>query len=321
MSRVFCGWGILQPRFRPSWHVAVVLIALAAACQQPSPNGAMEAASTEPSDTFRATVNEVNMYFSVMDGGGRPVTGLTRSDFTVADRQQSMPIAFFQSETDAPLRIVVAIDVSNSVAAEIKYELDVASRFLYQIKRPGDQARIVGFGTGVYEADDLSTASARLMEVVKDDPQMGTAMYDAIRTVCGKLTRSGVSSRDRSVLVLMTDGEDNASRTTPAEALHAVEEAGVTVFVVYTGQDHPSSFLHRVTKLSGGRLFDAVRTSDAAKALAKVTTILREQYLLAYHPSDLQPDGTFHQVDIVVERKHLKVFCRHGYYAARRSER
>lgn len=306
-----------EPVSRALALALLLLFAPSAPGQQVSPpaDALAMAGDAEALPTIQKSVDEVNMLFTVTDHSGHPVHGLTGADFTVTDRQVPSPITFFQSETDAPLRIAVAIDLSGSVAPKVKYEVRVATEFLARVMRPGDTAEIIGFGTRPYAQRDLAKASECLLALVQNDPRMGTAVYDVVRRTCAEMAAAAGVSRHRSILLLITDGEDNASRSTAGDALRAVEESGVIAFVVYTGgQDHPA-FLRRLTKVSGGRIFDGSTSSRVAAALAKVTTILREQYLIAYRPRDLRRDGSFHEVKIAVQRRNLRVYCRRGYYA------
>jgi Ca-activated chloride channel family protein len=286
----------------------------------PADTGPMEG-EAETVATFQKSVDEVNIFFSALDGHGRAVPGLSGSDFVVTDRRDPMPISFFQSQTDAPLRVTVAIDLSGSVEPWVKYEVQVATKFLASVVRPGDVAEIVGFGPRRFVQRDLPRAGERLLAIVNNNPQMSTAVYDAVRSSCLEMSEAGAGSRHRNVLVLMSDGEDNSSRAKAGEALRAVAESGVIVFVLYTGSSEPGKFLRAVARNSGGRVFGASSSGRAAKALTKLATMLREQYVIAFHPPDLRRDGTFHEVSIRPLRKGVKVYSRRGYYALAESSR
>lgn len=279
---------------------------------------AVAPADLPPSETIQKTVDEVVMFFNVLDHRGKAVEGIEAPEFEVADRGAVMPISFFQSRTDAPLDVTVAIDLSGSVSRWVKFEVKVANTFLSKTLRPGDSAEIAGFGAEVFVQKDLAKAGERLLAMVKKNPPMDTALYDALRYLAESGRRDDALGRRRKILVLLTDGVDTASRTTAEEARRAVARSGTMVFVVYTGSDQPDPFLKTLTRESGGRIFSGGAAGDPSHALAKIARMLRAQYVIAFHPPELERDGSFHPVEIRSRRKGTRVFSRNGYYAVPR---
>jgi Ca-activated chloride channel homolog len=279
--------------------------------------GQLPAPVEDPPQKFESTIHEVTQIFTVFDRKGNPVAGLERQDFSVSDDGATVnELRAFEQQFDTPLHIAVAIDLSGSVQEKIKYEIDVSTKFLQRVIRPGDDGWIVGFNFVPHLVTDWTQARQILLEVTRRHPGAGTAFYDTAIFACKRLAASGTNSRRRDVLIVISDGEDNTSRSGFSETLETLLRSGVIVLAVYTGYSSPSRELRSLAESTGGKLFYANTKKGVLNGLAKAEQAIRGQYLIAYRPIDFAPDGRFRPVRLRTLRDDLKVRCRRGYYAA-----
>jgi VWFA-related protein len=272
--------------------------------------------AVDPAPQFESTANEVTQIFTVLDRRGRPVSGLESKDFSLLDEGEYVQeFKAFEQQSETPLHMGVAIDLSGSVQERVRYEIDVSTKFLQRIIRPDDEGWIVGFNYKSYLVTDWTRARQTLGEVTHREPLAGTAFYDAVMFACQRLANAGTDSHRRDVLVVISDGEDNASGSAFGETLQTVLRSGIVVLVVYTGSSFPSHQLRTLAGATGGELFYANTKRGVLSGLARAEQAIRAQYLIAYRPANFAPDGRFRSIRLRVLREHLKVRSRSGYYA------
>ena len=281
----------------------------------PQPSAARSNALNVP-PVFRSTAREVNQIFTVQDGHGHPIPDLQRADFEIHDAgKQVAEVAAFRQQTETPLHIAVAIDLSGSVSTRVKYEVEVSTKFLQRVLRPGDQGWVMGFNYRSYIIQDLSRARDSLLGIHRQEPKAATAFYDALCLASTHLANAGGETNHRDVLVIISDGVDNASHSNFRDALQTVLRSGVIVLVLYTGSAASTRELRILGDMTGGQFFYTFTLGGVLRGLEKAEQAIRGQYLLAYRPPDFQPDGRFRQIDIRPLRRGLHVRCRKGYFA------
>ena len=180
---------------------------------------------------LKKQVNEVNLVLSVTDRKGHFVNGLGAGDFSILDNDlRQTKITFFQNQTDLPLDIAVVLDASASVGARFDAEQHAITQFLHQTIRHEDSAVLFVFNKAIrviapinYNWRDLS----RRLKKVKPDGE--TALYDAVSTAADHLSQNSWPAR--RIIILVSDGEENRSRTTPSGTAAAVLKAGAVVCV------------------------------------------------------------------------------------------
>ena len=301
----------------------------APASEQASNSGVTEEPIEKPrtSDdtTFSTTVNEVPVVFTVTDKHNHYVKDLGKSDFKVIDDGQPGPeIRSFRRETDLPLRVGLLIDSSASVRSRFKFEQEAAIEFMNQTIRPRyDQAFVLGFDSSLEITQEFTDNAELLSKGIRSlRPGNSTRLYDALYYACReKLLNTSETTSVRRAIVLITDGEDNSSRTTREEAIDMALRANVIVYTIstnfpgYAENNKYDKILQRMADATGGRWFEPFQVTDVANAFAQIQADLRSQYALAYRPSDFRHDGRYRTIEIVAEHKGLKVHSRHGYYA------
>jgi Ca-activated chloride channel homolog len=273
--------------------------------------------------TIRATVNEVNVVFTVTDKHGHYVKDLEENNFKIIDDQKpAVEIRSFRAETDLPLEAGLLIDASNSIRDRFKFEQEAAIEFLNQtIRRNYDQAFVVGFDVTPEVTQDFTDNTEKLSQGVRVlRPGGGTAMYDALYFACrDKLMKAKQSGAVRKAVILLTDGEDNQSHVTREEAIDMAQRAEVVVYTISTNLtgsgSHGDKVLERIAEATGGRSYVPFQLSDVANAFAAIQEELRSQYAVSYKPADFMTDGRYRTIEILALEKGLHVRSRHGYYA------
>jgi Ca-activated chloride channel family protein len=272
--------------------------------------------------TLRVDVKLVNVFVNVTDRNGAIVGGLTRDDFALAEDGQPQRIAVFERQSELPLNLTLAIDTSGSVRKDMAEEADAARRFAHALLRSQDQMSLLQFAT---EARELVPFTNKLSRIDHGLGQLhadyATALYDAI---C--LGSEGLGGKaGRKVLVVISDGDDNTSSSTYAQAL---EQALRNEAMIYSIIDVPieasagrdlggEHALITLAEQTGGKSF-YVSDGGLDKAFARVSDDLRTQYLLAYYPKNQEPGRTFHRIQVTIPRAADGAFnIRHrtGYYA------
>jgi VWFA-related protein len=297
---------------------------------EPQPSAQTDAKSTTPTDgqqdvhTFRSTVNEVSVVFTVTDKHNHYMKGLQKSDFTVRDdKKPAASIRNFSSETNLPLRVGLLIDASNSIRDRFRFEQQAAIEFLNQIIHPDrDQAFVLGFDTTPEITQDFTGNPEKLANGVRLlRPGGGTAMYDALYGACRDKLEKTKSTQGalRRAIILLSDGEDNQSRVTRDDAIEEAERAEVIVYAISTNVSGTKSrgdkILEAIADATGGRAFFPFKIEEVSDAFSQIQEELRSQYAISYKPADFLADGKYRSIDIEAVNKKYKVRSRRGYFA------
>jgi Ca-activated chloride channel family protein len=250
---------------------------------------------------------------AVVTSGGKFVKGLRRDSFRVRDDGENRMLTSF-SEAGAPLELVLALDVSGSMAAALGDVRDAARAFL-QALGPQDQATVVAFNDRMYtlarrEVDPVT----RLAALDRLSATGGTALYDVIAGALELLSRQP----GRRALVLFSDGDDRNSETTFDRIQEMVRDGDATVFAVGLGRGaQVKDFKERLEALadaSGGRALFADRSDRLAESFAEIVADLKNQYALGFEP---RHDGRYHAITVDVPGQRVQVRARRGYTAPR----
>jgi Ca-activated chloride channel homolog len=284
-------------------------------------------ADEQPSTTIKVNVKLVNVFTTVTDPSGSPVSSLKQDDFQVFEDDKPQQIAVFHRESELPLSIVVAIDTSLSTRGNQALELDSARRFAHAILRPIDGLALFQFSEIVDQLTPF-TADARQIDKAINRIHSGaaTALYDTLYLASDAL----MERRGRKVMVVITDGGDTVSKTTYQEAIREAQEAEVILYSIIivpiensagrdTGGEHALIQLSRDT---GGKYFYASGIAQLDAAFRQISDELRTQYLIAYYPNTRLADSDFRHIEIKVNpatkdypnASELVVRHRTGYY-------
>jgi VWFA-related protein len=250
---------------------------------------------------------------------------LNQNDFSIFDDHKPVQsILNFHPETDLPIELGLLMDVSGSVQGRFGFEKEAATGFLQHIIRPGyDRAFVVGFNKESRLTQDFTDKVPLLAAGVQRlSNGGGTALYDAIYKACKeKLLRETSDHPIRKAIVILSDGEDNQSEYTRAQAIEMAERAEVIIYAISTDDSglilRGDKVLEDLASATGGRAFFPYKMKDITRSFAAIEDELRSQYAVSYKPSDFDPDGRYRSIQITALKKDLQVRTRRGYFAPR----
>jgi VWFA-related protein len=282
-------------------------------------------AADEPILTITKRVDEVNVLFIATDRHGKFVRNLNQNDFSIFDDHKPVQsILNFRRETDLPIEMGLLVDMSGSVQGRFGFEKEAATGFLQHIIRPGyDRAFVVGFNKESRLTQDLTDKVSLLSAGVQRlSNGGGTALYDAIYKACKeKLLREHSEHPIRKAIVILSDGEDNQSEYTRAQAIEMAQRAEVLIYAISTDDSglilRGDKVLEDLASATGGRAFFPYKMKDITHSFAAIEDELRSQYDVSYKPTDFDADGRYRSIEITAVKKDLQVRARRGYYAPR----
>jgi VWFA-related protein len=260
-------------------------------------------------------VTAVELPVTVLDREGRPVENLQQDDFTVLEDGVAQIISHFALHKDLPIRLGIVVDTSGSMETTLPMVQRVVMGFLRDLLRPQDRAFIETFSD---EPDilasftaDFKTLENALLALFAD---RATALYDSM--IMGLFQFSGV--RGRKAMVVLTDGEDTASKNDFEDVIGYARRAGVTVYTI--GIDLPATEiisrwqLSKLAEVTGGRAFFVSRDTELSRIYSEIDRELRTQYLLAYTSSSEKEPDKLRKIKVDVDRPRTKVRTISGYY-------
>ncbi len=302
--------------------LALALTMLAGNAAGLDPRSGLAASSPDnPSDlTIRKTVREVRLGFHLSFRNGRPVGGLQKEQFAVyQDGQRVAGVTGFYADQNLPLRLLLMIDASDSMAKGFASERDAAVAFLRRAVRPGvDQSAVVAFSTHAsldLGADTSSPETPRRIEMLRSSGL--TALFDSI---CEATARMLGSDRQpgltRHVLVLLSDGDDTYSRHSLDDAIAAAQSSDLVIYAVAAHNRKDVHWgdanLEKLAAATGGRVFFLKNYEQSEKEFADLEQEIRSQYTVTFRPAGSACG--FHSVGVEAADRSLRVRSRAGFY-------
>jgi VWFA-related protein len=294
----------------------------------PTLNSSPAAASTSTDDqnsmiTLHSRVNEVNVLFIATDKHGKFVRDLNQTDFRILDdHKPPQAILNFHHETDLPLHMGLLIDISGSVDSRFEFERTAATSFLeHTVRKSYDRVFVMGFNSRAQVAQDFTDSTALLSRGIRNLRNGGgTALYDAIYRACkDKLLKDHPERPVRKALIVVSDGEDNQSEMSKAQAIEMAQRAEVIVYAISTDDSglvlRGDRVLEQLAEATGGRAFFPFKMKDITHSFAAIEDELRSQYIVSYKPADFEADGRYRTIEIASLKKDLQVRARKGYFA------
>jgi Ca-activated chloride channel homolog len=303
-----------------------------------------EKAATPQTPHIVQVVNLVDVLFTVLNRRNKLVPDLQKEDFQVYDEKFPQDIRYFSKQTDLPLRIGMLVDTSNSIRDRIKFEQDASINFLFSVLRRGrDEAFVMTFDDEPQVVQAFTSDAGLLRDqIMQTRAGGGTAIYDAIYEACqSQLSHPPRPPGDqpdvvRRVMILISDGDDNLSTHTRGEAIEMAQRTSVVIYTISTStqwiqlsQTDPDKLASRKTHLTegdkilqdladqtGGRAFFPYHVDDLDQSFQDIGDELRNQYSIAYMPTNYVLDGRYHRIRIEVpDHKGYQVNARRGYFA------
>lgn len=229
-----------------------------------------------PQAEFSTGVNIVSLLVTVRDKSGKFVNDLEQDDFTVEDEGRPQAISYFSRQDDLPLTLGLLVDISGSQAMVLDEELAASAVFFKQVLREGvDQAFLKSFAARAWLMQNVTPSRAKLEEALgilgsglKDRRlAAGTVLYDAVTDATGVIMKK---LQGRKALVLLTDGEDTASRGSIEQAVASCQRYDTVAYSVGLGSGLSSgrAFLEEISKKTGGRFLRSRRRSRWTQSTA-----------------------------------------------------
>src|SRR5580658_710660 len=282
-----------------------------------------DALKIHPGSRIRLNVDMVLVPVTVTDPMNRLVTGLEQEDFGVFENSGQQKIISFASE-DAPVSIGIVFDLSGSMTSKLIRARESILQFI-KTANPQDEFFVIGFNDRPELIEDFTSSvediQARLATV-----QAGhrTALLDAIYYGIAKMKDA---HHERKALLVVSDGGDNRSRYTEGEVRAQVRESDVEIYSIGIFDPYAPTpeertgpqLLEDLSDSTGGRLFRVDDIAEMGDIAEKISTELRNQYVIGYKPKDLTRDGKWRKVKVKVNPPQglppLTIHARTGYYA------
>ncbi len=301
-------------------NLALLAALLAAQAQEPD----------QQITTLKVVTRLVAISAVVKSKDGEAAANLTKDDFTLKQDGKQVPIQYCSRGADLPLSIALMVDTSASQQTFIDDE-SLASDVFFQtmLARPEDRAMLVQFDSTVMQMHSMTNNTSSLhfaLAKLKGQASGGTLLYDAVFSVSKSIL---APETGRKAMVILTDGGDNGSRHTLAEAEEAAQRADVQIYsIVYslhrtlTGgsagiappPDTGLSALQKLSESTGGRVFTVSPRSSLREIYTQIGDDLRLQYQLGYRPPATNQPNSYHKLELKAKDKKLTVQARKGFF-------
>jgi len=275
---------------------------------------------TEPHGAeIRVDVNVLLIPVTVTDLLGKPVLGLSSEAFQVSEDGVEQPLAHLVNQ-DAPLSVGVIFDASKSMDDKLDKSREAIAQLL-RFSMPGDEYSLVSFNDKPTLLSGFTPEPEKIQNALLSIQPMGwTALLDAIQLSANHMKRA---KNGRKVLVVLSDGGDNNSRYNEREIRELLRESNVSLYAIgILGRMVTAGAMKLLSNLAeetGGRLFPVHNVRELPAAIEKLNSAVREQYVLAYYPTNSTRDGKYRRVHVKVVAPptipSVHASWRLGYYA------
>jgi VWFA-related protein len=294
---------------------ALLAFAAVAQNQPPKPD-----AKQEQDPVFSTDTRLVVLHATVFDKSGKFVTNLPQSAFQVYEDGKLQPIKTFKRE-DIPVSLGIIVDNSGSMRDK-RQKVEAAALALVQESNREDEVFIVNFNDEAYLDTDFTSDIKQMQQgLTKIDSRGGTAMRDAIRMSIDHLKEKG--KKDKRVLLVVTDGNDNASQISLESTVRASQDAETIIYAIGLLSEEErreaskaKRALMTLTEATGGQAFFPKDATEVDRIAHQVARDIRNQYTIAYSPTNSAMDGTYRQIKVIANGPNKPVVrTRSGYYA------
>lgn len=269
---------------------------------------------------FTAGTNLKVVHATVVDKNGKLVTNLPQSAFKVYENGIEQPLKLFRRE-DVPVSLGIVIDNSGSMRDK-RAKVAAAALALVRASNPQDEVFIVNFNDDAY-LDQPFTADIKKLETALEriDARGGTAMRDAVSMSIDYVKDTG--KKDKKVLLVITDGNDNTSNETLEQLVRKAQRSEVLIYCIgLLNEEEPREgkkakrALKGLAEASGGLDYYPKDLAEVDRITPEVAHEIRNQYILAYSPTNQELDGSFRQLKVTVTGfGRPTVRTQNGYYA------
>ena len=300
-------------RLKPN-HLAVLCLAISMGSGTVWPQ--------KPDDVvIKVDTHLVVLHATVVDKNGRLVTTLSQSAFQVYENGALQQLKLFKRE-DIPVSLGLVIDNSGSMRDK-RAKVAAAAQDLVKDSNPEDEEFVVNFNDDAYLDTPDFTNDPKVLEqaLTKIDSRGGTAMRDAIRKSIDHMKQK--AKKDKKVILVVTDGNDNASMISLENLVRAAQQSEVIIYAIGLLSEEEKREAKRakraldaLTEATGGQVYYPKELADVDRIAHQVAHDIRNQYTLAYTPTNQAYDGSFRQIRVVANGPGRPVVrTRTGYYA------
>ena len=268
-------------------------------------------------------VEEVILSATVLDSNGHLVQDLKQNNFTVFEDGVKQNLISFQ-HTDLPVSIALVVDNSGSMSKK-RPAVNKSALDLVEASNPEDEAFVVNFSDEAFIDQEFTSELNKLREGLSHiESRGGTALYDAVVASADKLAAD--AKRPKQVIVLITDGEDNASTLNLEQTIRRVQQlSGPVIYSIgllfgdemsHSEVRHARRALEMLSGETGGIAFFPKSLEQVDQIAAEVARDIRSQYTIGYHSSKPSSQPGFRRVDVQADEGHgkLSVRTRTGYF-------
>lgn len=317
---------------------AALAFVLAAPAQNPPPRN-----DEQSVETFKVSVDVVNVFFNVKGDHGALIPGLQKTDFQIFEDGAPQAIKFFSAESNQPITLGILLDTSPSQQRVLGMEQEVGAAFLRQVMTQKDLAFLINFDVDITLMQDYTSNPRDLREAMNKAhiggasvnmagaggnpvPTMGsrgaTRLYDAVYLAAHDEL---APEAGRKAMILLTDGGEQGSQLKLEEAIEAAQKADAICYVLLVADRqwywmanayYPGpGAVKKLADQTGGRVIEVGSKPEKLKeAFDQISNELRSQYSIGYTPTNSKRDGSFRRIEIKTQRGY-KIQARQGYYA------
>jgi len=270
--------------------------------------------------TIKVSTDSVAVYVTVTDPEKRLVPDLLQEDFEILDNGKPVTVNVFENKP-VPITAVAMIDTSGSITALLGFIKEGAEQFLLRLL-PGDKAQVGDFSDKIkFHPGYFISDRDRLIYLLKNELDFGypTRLYDAIQESVERL----IVEDGRKVVLVLTDGDDTASKVGVGKVMDLAREKDVMVYAIgleseyFNGQQRvrssPDRGLKKLTEDTGGGFFLLKKTDDLGETFTRVAQELHSQYVLGFSPETF--DGKIHKLEVRVKKAGMNARARKTYVA------
>jgi len=282
--------------------------------------GLLTAQKADDQAIFRTDTRLVVLPVTVVDKSGRLITTLPQSAFQVYENGALQQVKLFKRE-DVPVSMGLVIDNSGSMR-EKRQKVAAAAVALVKDSNKEDEAFVVNFNDDAYLDCDFTNDIEKMDQALsKINSSGGTAMRDAIRMSIDYMREK--AKKDKKVILVVTDGNDNASSYSLENLVKAAQQSGVLIYTIGLLNEEErreakqaKRALDLLTEATGGQAYYPKELADVERIAHQVAHDIRNQYTITYTPSNQALDGSFRQIKVVASGPgHPVARTRTGYYA------
>ncbi len=288
--------------------------------QQQAPDTTLPQNDETPGFVFKKEVEEVVLHATVVDDQNRLITDLARDNFKVYEDRKPQEITSFRKER-VPVALGILIDNSGSMLPK-RAKVNEAALQLVDASQQEDRVFVVNFGEDAFLDQDYTQDIGKLRTALQRVETRGsTALYDAI--IAGTDHLNQTSPLQKKVLLVVTDGQDNASQATFQQALHKLQSKnGPVLYTIALEQndrrdDANRQSLRTLSEQTGGTAFFPSSLDEVESIAGEIARDIRSQYVIGYRSSNPHTPGTYHSIQLqaVEGSTALRAATRAGYYS------